>query len=91
MPVEGLPDLDKHRACIRCLQWFEPEEGALIVKQRSGMSGAIADSIRGAAGEANLQFICHRCASFRRKRKLVLYALIGLALVWAIVKESGWL
>lgn len=56
-----------------------------------GLSGGIADGIRSAAGDADVRFICHRCASVRRKRRLALYGALALALVWAVVKEAGWL
>ena len=90
MPVAGLPDPDKHRVCIRCAQWFEPEEGSLTTRQSFGMAGAIADSIRSSAGDRNVRFICNRCASVRRRRRIILYALLGLAMVWAAAKDAGW-
>jgi hypothetical protein len=54
------------------------------------MAGAIADSIRSSADDANLRFICNRCASVRRRRRIILYALLGLAMVWAVAKDAGW-
>jgi hypothetical protein len=30
-------------------------------------------------------------AKHRRKRRLVLYGVLALALLWAVVKEAGWL
>ena len=89
MPIQGLPDPEKHRVCMRCAEWFEPTEGSLAVRPRF-VSGGIADSIRSAAGDADLRFICHRCTSVRRKRKIILYALLALALVWAVGKDAGW-
>jgi hypothetical protein len=61
------------------------------MRQSFGISGGIADGIRNAAGDADLRFICHRCASVRRTRRLVLYGVLALALLWAVVKEAGWL
>jgi predicted nucleic acid-binding Zn ribbon protein len=91
MPIGGLPDPNKHRVCMRCTKWFEPDEGSAAVRQSFGLSGSIADGIRNAAGDADLRFICHRCASVRRKRKLAIYGVLALALLWAVVKEAGWL
>jgi hypothetical protein len=91
MPIEGLPDHGKHRVCMRCTQWFEPDEGSAAVRQSLGISGGIADGIRNAAGEVDLRFICDRCAAVRRRRKLALYGVLVLALLWAVVKEAGWL
>lgn len=91
MPIEGLPDPAKHRACMRCTQWFEPDEGSLAARERVGLAGNIADGIRNSAGEADLRFICHRCASVRRNRKMFLYGVLALALVWAAAKEVGWI
>ena len=89
MPVQGLPDPAKHRVCMRCTNWFEPDEGSAAVRQSFGLSGGIADGIRNSVGDADVRFICHRCASVRRKRRLALYAVRALALVWAVIKEAG--
>jgi hypothetical protein len=91
MPIDGLPDPAKHRVCMRCTKWFEPDEGSAAVRESFGMSGGIADGIRNSAGDADLRFICHRCASVRRGRKLALYGVLALALLWAAIKEAGWL
>ena len=91
MPVEGLPDPGRHRACIRCAKWFEPAEGSLTLRERVGIAGGIADSIRSSAGEADVRFICNRCASVRRSRRIILYVILGLAMVWAAAKDAGWL
>lgn len=76
---------------MRCTKWFEPDEGSPAARQSFGLAGSIADGIRNSAGEANLKFICHRCASSRRNRKLFLYAVLALALAWAAAKEAGWM
>lgn len=91
MTIDGLPDPAKHRVCMRCSKWFEPDEGSLAVKQGFGLSGAIADGIRNSAGDADVRFICDRCASVRGGRKYVLYGVLVLALAWAAIKEAGWL
>jgi hypothetical protein len=91
VPIDGLPDPAKHRVCMRCTKWFEPDEGSAAVRESFGISGRIADGIRNSFGDADLRFICDRCASVRRKRKLALYGVLGLALVWAAIKEAGWL
>ena len=91
MPIEGLPDPAKHRVCMRCTQWFEPDEGSLAVRESFGLSGGIADGIRNAAGDTDIKFICHRCASVRRNRKWILYGVLALALVWGMAKEMGWI
>jgi len=91
MPIEGLPDPARHRACIRCTKWFEPTEGLLTARQSVGFSGGIADAIRTSAGDTDLRFICHRCASVRKNRRLVLYAILGGFIAWAVAKEIGWI
>jgi len=91
MPIEGLPDSAKHRVCMRCTKWFEPGEGSAAVRQSFGLSGGIADGIRNAAGDADIRFICRRCESIRRNRRFALYAVLALAMLWAVVKEAGWL
>jgi hypothetical protein len=91
MPIEGLPDPAQHRVCMRCAKWFEPHEGSLAARERVGLAANIADSIRNSAGDAGLRFICNRCAAVRRKRKLVLYGALALALAWAVAREAGWI
>jgi hypothetical protein len=91
VPIDGLPDPAKHRVCMRCTKWFEPDEGSAAVRESFGMSGSIADGIRNSAGDSDLRFICNRCASVRRRRKLALYVVLALALLWAAIKEAGWL
>jgi hypothetical protein len=91
MPIEGLPDPAKHRVCMRCTKWFEPDQGSAAVRQSFGLSGGIADGIRSAAGDVDVRFLCHRCASIRRNRRFALYAFMALALLWAMVREAGWL
>jgi hypothetical protein len=76
---------------MRCTKWFKPDEGSPAVRESFGISGGIADGIRNSVGDADTRFICHRCASVRRKRKLALYGVLALALVWAGLKEAGWL
>ncbi len=91
MAIEGLPDPARHRPCMRCREWFEPDEGSAATKQSFGVAGSIADSVRAAAGDARVGFLCHRCQAVRRVGRVVLYAALGLALAWAAFKELGWL
>jgi len=85
MPVQGLPDPELHRACLRCQQWFEEDEGRMVERAAGSVSGGLAQSIRAAAGDSNLRFICASCESRHRHRfvKVVGALLLVAALLWA--------
>ena len=85
MPVEGFPDAEKHKICIRCRRWFEPEEGTMIYPGSSwglgwlGLGRALRTQVAKAVGDETLmKFICHECTRKRRRRKLVVYAVFVL-------------
>jgi hypothetical protein len=40
MPIDGLPDPAKHRVCMRCTKWFEPDEGSAAVRQSRKPDGS---------------------------------------------------
>ena len=75
MPVEGLPDPDKHWACMRCGQWFEAEEGKVFEVGRATVSGMVADSIRGGG---KLRFRCDPCTARRHRNRIWFYAALAV-------------
>jgi hypothetical protein len=91
MPIEGLPDPERHVACLRCLQWFETHEGRMVERTRYGAAGGIAAAIRAAAGDSKLRFICARCEarSLHRFAKVIGALLLLIGLFW-ISQKLGW-
>lgn len=77
MPVEGFPDASKHKVCIRCHRWFEPEEGEMVYPEAATGLSAFVGVLpprfvrilitKAIGSEANLSFICYEC--LRRTRR----------------------
>ncbi len=98
MPVEGFPDASKHKICIRCHRWFEPEEGDMVYSWRGSSLPIFTDlagfvrSTRGAVAsavgdETAMRSICHECKRKRRRRKLAVYAIFALLLAVVLLLE----
>lgn len=72
MPIEGLPDPEQHRLCVRCGRWHHPDEGSEI-DVRSTAPGRILPVIR---------FVCRR----RRLRiRIILFGSLALLLLLALL------
>lgn len=83
MPVEGIPDRDYHRHCLRCHRWHEPEEGTMIRPPASGSFGALrqyGEIVK--FGQPVYRFMCHRCR--RTRRRLEIFAFVILAILIGI-------
>ena len=85
-PIEGIPDLDRHRICRRCQKWFDAGAGALMPPEWTGPVGAMR-ALRSFISQDSslLRFQCHRCTRIRRATQgsiwLVLLVLIALVLI----------
>jgi hypothetical protein len=79
MPVSGIADPDQHRICIRCGQWFEPDEGEVIPLERGNPVGRMADAV---SGDVRMRFRCDVCTRELERRKLAhLIAIAAILLV----------
>ena len=87
MPVK-IPDPSVHKICMRCRQWFEPDEGKMILREAGGPISGMTMAAASIAGiESQKRFICWKCHRARRLTKTVLwiafFVAIGIALLVA--------
>ena len=86
MPVEGLPDPQRHRICRRCGKWFEPDEGTLMAPEATGPLGAMR-AMRASFDSSLLRFQCDRCTRIRRTRERVLWGALLVMIAIPIILE----
>jgi hypothetical protein len=75
-----MPDPTRHRICIRCGKWFEPDQGWAVVPE-----GRFAQNYAVGTGSA-VRFRCHRCGRIRRATQAIIWGtFISLvAAVWVL-------
>ena len=76
-PIEGMPDLERHRLCRRCQRWFEAEDGSVLAPEFTGPS-ALLDKPR---------FQCRRCTVIRKRTEAGLWLLLGAIVAAVLVAE----
>ncbi|MBN2210001.1 MAG: hypothetical protein JW709_01280 [Sedimentisphaerales bacterium] len=94
MPIEGFPDANIHRICVRCKKWHEPAEGRTI-RPDTGSIGAMLSpltafvvGLRGlTVGPNKPRFICFRCYKIRMYTRLSLFAIFAGVLVTILLLE----
>jgi hypothetical protein len=91
MPVEGIPDRDRHRLCIRCRKWHEQGEGELLYPEAAGpISGMRRTAAVLADDESAMRFLCFRCMRVRRYTKAILFgSLVFLVLLVLLLERLG--
>ena len=88
MPIQGIPDREKHRLCLRCHKWHDPSEGEMVRPQASGPLGGMFQAARQVSGlDTEQRFICHRCKRIRRVTKLAIWGLLAALLVLVFVLD----
>lgn len=91
MPVEGFPDASRHRLCVRCKKWHEPDEGILCQPEEQGTFEpfmAIFTAARAISGlKKEPRFICYRCLRVRRYIKVAIFGTLALLIALALVLE----
>jgi hypothetical protein len=89
MPIEGFPDPQIHRICVRCRKWFWPDEGVDYVLPRARPAGVqLAREIAGI--QAPVRFMCKGCARARRRVRIVIFGtLLSLILALLVLKWFG--
>lgn len=88
MPIEGFPDSERHKLCIRCKQWHEPDEGKLVYPEAAGpLSGMRRTASALAGDESAMRFICFKCARARRRTKAILFGALALILLLVLLFE----
>ncbi len=87
MPIDGLPDPDRHKLCCRCKKWHEPDEGTMF-QAGSGPKIAILQAGRLLSGYRNSPcFMCFRCQKVRRWTQIVLFGTALLLVALALILE----
>jgi hypothetical protein len=95
MPIRGFPDAKRHKHCHYCRRWHEPDEGRMIVPERSGMGGwflplDLARGMREAVEGSDLYFACFRCLSRRRRFRIgLIVVLAALAAIVGLLRWTG--
>jgi len=88
MPIEGIPDREKHRLRFRCHKWHDPSEGDMVTPESSRPLGWIFQAAREISGlEGEQRFICRRCKRVRRVTKLAIWGLLAALLVLVLVLD----
>jgi len=90
MPVEGIPDREKHGFCLVCHQWHDRSEGQMLPPPASRpLSGMFSAAKQISGLEEDSYFICDGCLRRRRLRQAILWGLF--AIVVATVLILSWL
>jgi hypothetical protein len=88
MPVEGFPDRDIHKICLRCHKWHEPAEGVMVWPPITGPFTALRSmTARLAEGEGGKRFICHRCRRIRRITQIVIFSIFTVLVATILILE----
>ncbi len=89
MPIDGFPDPERHKLCIRCKQWHEPDEGKLVYPETAGPIRQMRHTASAlAGGESAMRFICFRCIRVRRRTKAILFGALALLLLLVLLLEK---
>ena len=93
MPVEGFPDASKHKICIRCRRWFEPEEGEMAYPEAgTGFSAFVGVFppryvriliAKATGSESKLKFVCRNC--LKRARRLRAGCTVAFCVTMAVL------
>ena len=86
MPIAGFPDKDRHRLCIRCRKWHEPNEGEMVYPEATGpFSGIKRNAAILAEDESALRFMCYRCMRVRRHTKAIIFGSFAFVILLILV------
>ncbi len=86
MPIDGFPDKQRHKLCIRCRRWHEPHEGKLIFPDQPGPFGRLRrTACMLAEDESAMRFMCLRCLRVRRYTKAIIFATFALLVLLALL------
>lgn len=92
MPIEGLPDPEKHCLCIRCGTWHHPDEGSeMNVGPTSGRlpgMNIVAAFVSFPTRATSMRFVCYACRRKRLRIRLVVFGSLALLLLLAILAKS---
>ena len=89
MPIDGFPDTERHKLCIRCKQWHEPDEGKLAYPAAAGPISQMRHTTSALAGdESAMRFICFKCVRARRRTKAILFGALALILIIVLLLEG---
>jgi hypothetical protein len=88
MPVEGLPDAARHKLCLRCRKWHEPDEGIMVYPEATGpLSGMRRAAAVLAGDESAMRFMCHHCLRVRKYTKAAIFGAFGLIVLLVFLLE----
>jgi hypothetical protein len=93
MPIDGFPDAARHKLCLRCQKWHEPDEGVVVYPEASGpLSGMRRTAAVLAGDESAMKFMCHRCIRIRKYTKIIIFGAFGtLMLLILLLEKIGYL
>jgi hypothetical protein len=84
MPIQGFPDAARHKICFRCHQWFEPDEGDMILPGVGGPVTLLRNVVAQITGDESMRrFMCHRCQRIRHVTKMAIG--VALAIILGII------
>lgn len=91
MPLEGIPDRERHGFCLYCHKWHDLSEGTRVLPEATGPLSAMRRIGAAATGdESALKFVCHRCARRRKLTGRVLFGtLIAAVLIILLLERLG--
>ena len=82
MPIEGFPDPQRHKLCIRCHRWHDPDDGVMLYPEAAGPLQGLRTAAAEAAGdESAMRFMCYRCIRIRRYTKAAVFGAFALVVL----------
>ena len=88
MPVKGSPDAERHRVCLRCKKWFEPDEGSMVRGERWRPLDWPRAMVNVPTAQTDA-FMCNHCQRIRAATKIAVW--IAFLVVAAAAIFVGWL
>lgn len=91
MPIDGFPDPQRHRLCVRCHKWHNPHEGVTLYPEAGGPIQGLRIAAAEAAGdESAMRFMCFRCIRTRRYTKAALFgAFVAMVVIVFTLPRFG--
>ena len=78
----AIPDARIHEHCVKCQQWFEPEDGETISLRGGGpfdQLRKVGDQFMGK--DRSLRFMCHDCIERRQRQRKILTIIVAIMAV----------
>ena len=90
MPIEGFPDPQRHKLCVRCHKWHNPDEGVMLHPETCSRLKRLRIAAAQLAGdESAMRFMCHRCIRIRRYTKAAIFGAFAIVVLLVFLLRAN--